>query len=76
MMQPFEQALVGKDSPTPKAKYPDKDKKQEDSPTGRIQSGWLAEEKKAKQETDSEAASELECLSDFYSNAETGKGGQ
>jgi len=44
--------------------------------TGRKESGRLTEEKKAKQETDSEVESELESLSDSDSEAGKGKGGQ
>jgi len=76
MKKLLEQALVGKDAPKAKSGRPRKDKKRGGALTGRKESGWLAEEKKAKQETDSEAESELESLSDSDSEAGKGKGGQ
>jgi hypothetical protein len=76
MKKLLEQALVSKEAPKPKSGRPRKDKKKGGAPTGRKESGRLAEEKEVKQETDSEAESELESLSD--SDYEAGKvtGGQ
>jgi len=72
----LEQALVGKDAPKAKSGRPHKDIKRGGALTGRKESGSLAEEKEAKQETDSEAERELESLSDSHSEAGKGKGGQ
>jgi len=72
----LEQALVNNDAPKDKSGRPCEDKKQGGALTGRKESGRLAEEKEAKQETDSEAESELESLSDLDSEAGKGKGGQ
>jgi hypothetical protein len=76
MKKLLEQALVGNDSPKCKSGRPRKVKKLGGALTGRKESGWLAEQKEAKQETDSEVESELESLSDSDSEAGTGKRGQ
>jgi len=75
MKKLLEQALVGKDSPKAKSGRPHKDKKQGGALTGRQESGRLAEEKETKQDTDSEAETELESLSDSASEPGNGKGG-
>jgi len=76
MKKLLEQALVGKDAPKAKSGRPHKHTKKRGAVTGRKESGWLADEKEAKQETDNEAESELESLSDSDSEAGKGKGGQ
>jgi len=72
MMKLLEQALVSKDAPEIKSGCPCKDKKRGGAPPSRKESGRHAEEKHAKQETDSEAESKLGSLSD--SDSEAGKG--
>jgi len=72
----LEQALVSKDAPKAKSGRPCKNKKRGGAPPGGKGSWRLAEEKAAKQETDSQAESELESLSDSDSEAEKGKEGQ
>jgi len=76
MKKLLDQALVGKDAPKAKSGRPRKDKKWGGALIGRKESGQLAEEKEAKQETDSEAESKLESLADSDSEAGKGKGGQ
>jgi len=71
----LEQAVVGKDAPKAKSGRPHKDKKRGGALTGRKDSGRLAEEKEAKQGTESEVESELDSLSDSDSEAGNGKGG-
>ena len=68
--------MVGKDAPKAKSGRPRKDKKWGGALTSRKESGQLAEEKEDKQETDSEAESKLESLSDSDSEAGKSKGGQ
>jgi len=57
MTKLLEQALISKDTPKAKSGRPCEDKKRAGAPTGRKESGQLAEEKETKQETDSEAES-------------------
>jgi len=57
MKKLLEQALVSKDAPKAKSGPPREDQKRGGALTGRKDSGRLTEEKKAKQETDSEAES-------------------
>jgi len=76
MKKLLEQALVGKDAPKANSGCPCKDKEQGGAPTGRKESGRLAEEEKANQVTDSEVESELESLLDSDSEAGKGKVGQ
>ena len=76
MKKLLEQAFVGKDAPKAKSRHPYKHKKRGGALTGRKESGRLAEEKEATQETDSEVESKLESLSDLDSEAGKDKGGQ
>jgi len=64
MKKLLERALVGKDAPKAKSGHTCKYKKRGGALTGRKESGRLAEEKESQQETDSEAESKLESLSD------------
>jgi hypothetical protein len=76
MKKLLEPALVGKDAPKAMSGCPHMDKKQGGALTGRKESGRPAEEMVAKQETHSEAESELESLSDSDSEVGKGKEGQ
>jgi hypothetical protein len=76
MKKLLEQALVNRDAPKAKSGRLHKDMKKGCAPTGRKESGWLAEEKDDKQETDSEMESELENLSNSDSEVGKVKGGQ
>jgi len=69
MKKLLEQALVGKATLNAKPGRPCKDKTNEGARTGWKDPGWLAKEKEAKQEIDSEAESKLESLSDLDSEA-------
>jgi len=76
MKKLLEQALVRKDAPKAKSGRPRKDMTRAVALTGRKERGRLAEKKEAKLETDSEAESTLQSLSDSDSEAGIGKGGQ
>jgi len=76
MKKLLQQALVGNDAPKAKSGHLCKDERRGGALTGRKKSGRLAREKEAKQETDSEAESTLDSLSDWDSEAGKGKGGQ
>jgi len=76
MRKLLKQALVGKDAPKAKSGHQPNDMKKGDTPTGRIESGWLAEENTARLETDCGVATELESLSDSDCEAGTSEGGQ
>jgi hypothetical protein len=76
MKKLLKQAVVGKDAPKAKSGHPRKDKKRGGALTGRKERGRLAEEKEAKQKTESVAESELERLLDSDSVAGKGNGGQ
>ena len=76
MKKLLKQALVGKDAPKAKSGRPHEDKEWGGALTSRMESGQFAEEWEAKQETDSEAESELEILTDSDSEAGKIKGGQ
>jgi hypothetical protein len=76
MKQLLEQALVSKDIKKARNGHLRKDKKKGGAPTGQKESGRLAKEKNVKQETDSEAESKLESLSDSHFEAGIVKGGE
>jgi len=76
MKKLLEHAVVGKDAPRARSGSPRKDKKRGGALTSRKESGRLPEEMEAKQETNSEAESELDSLSDWDCAAGKGKGGQ
>jgi hypothetical protein len=76
MKKLLKQAVVGKDAPKAKSGRPRKDQTRGGALPGRKESGRLAEEKEAKQETESVAESKLESLSDSDSVAGKGNGGQ
>jgi len=76
MKKLLEQAFVGNDAPIANSACPHKDKKRGGAPTSQKDSGQLIEETEASQETDSEAESKLESLSDLDSGAGKGKGSQ
>ena len=76
MKKSLEQALVSKDAPKAKSGCSRKDKNKRCALTSRKGSCRVAEEKEVMQESDSEAESELERLSDLDAESGIVKGGQ
>jgi len=76
MTKLLEQALASEYAPKAKSGHPWRVRKRGGALTGKKESGRLVEEKEAKQETDSEAESELESLSDQDCEAGRGNGGK
>jgi len=76
MKKLFKQTWVGKDAPNGKSGHPCNNEIRGGAPTGRKESGELAEETQSKQEMDSKVESKLDSLSDLDSEAGKGKGDQ